>query len=130
MAAQSIRSNGPTEALLGVFGSQGPDLTDAMLPYLKSDDPVLLRGAIAGLSRPPVDQKVENGLLAAAEHVAIAADRQTVTNYAATLGTIQGDRARNILWSFVERGIALDQSLIALAWHKDPRDLGRLGALL
>jgi hypothetical protein len=33
-------------------------------------------------------------------------------------------------WSFVERGVGREQSLIVITWRKDVRDLPRLGSLL
>ena len=53
-----------------------------------------------------------------------------VSNLAETLGVVRNERARDILWSFVERGIGWAQSLIVITWRKDVRDLPRLGLLL
>jgi hypothetical protein len=73
---------------------------------------------------------VEADFLAAAEHVIHAADEQTVTNYAAALGSVRDPRAGTLLWDFVARGAARGQALIAICWRKDARDLPRLGKVL
>ncbi len=111
-----------------------PEMLPLVLPYLKSDNPVLLRGAVIGASRflyaHPAESEAGAALIAAAEHVIRAADAQTVVDYAAALGSVRDERAGNLLWDLVRRKIARGQALIALCWRKDPRDLPRLGALL
>jgi hypothetical protein len=138
--AELVRTKGPTDALVNLIRSPKPDLTDSMLPYLASDDPVLLRGAILGVSRVVSDpqqtlpaesrSRVENALLRAVEHVVRIADVQTLTDFAAALGSVHDARAHDVLWNLFERNVAADQSLIAISWHKDLRDLPRFGALL
>jgi hypothetical protein len=113
---------------------------DAVLPYLASDNPILLRGAIRGVSAwisdprqtltADVRARAENRLLGSVEHVVRVGDEQTRTEFAAALGSVRDDRARDVLWSLATRGVARQQSLIAIAWHKDPRDLARLGAMI
>jgi hypothetical protein len=111
-----------------------------MLPYLQSDNPVLLRGALLGLGwllrtdtdRKPggVETRAESAILAATEHVVKTGDPEMVSKLAVTLGVVRNDRARDMLWSFVERGVSREQSLIVITWRKDVRDLPRLGLLL
>jgi hypothetical protein len=139
-AAQLVRTKGPTDVLVNLIRSPTLELTDSMLPYLASDDPILLRGAILGVSRALSDPqqplqgeaktRAENALLRTVEQVVKVADLQTQTDFAAALGSVHATRARDVLWSLFERKIAAEQSLIAITWHKDPRDLPRLGALL
>ncbi len=138
--AELVRTKGPTDVLVNLIRSPKPGLMDSMLPYLASDDPVLLRGAILGVSRAISDPKetlpaesrsrAENALLRAVEHVVRIADAQTLTDFAAALGSVHDARARDILWNLFERNVAAEQSLIAITWHKDLRDLPRLGALM
>ena len=101
-----------------------PEMLSLVLPDLKSADPMLLRGAVTGVSRwiyaHPAQAAVEAEFLAAAEHVIHVADEQTVTNYAAALGSVRDPRAGTLLWDFVARGVARGQSLIAICWRKDP----------
>ncbi len=139
-AAALVRTKGPTDVLMNVIGTRGPDLVDAILPYLMSDDPVLLRGAIVGVSRsisdpqkglePNVRARAEDRLIAATEHILQKGDERTLMEFSVALGSVRDDRAREVLWNMVERGIASGQSLIAISWHKDVRDLPRLGAML
>ena len=107
---------------------------------LQSDNPVLLRGALLGLGwllrtdtdRKPggVETRAESAILAATEHVVKIGGPEMVSNLAVTLSVVRNDRARDILWSLVERGVGREQSLIVIAWRKDVRDLPRLGSLL
>ncbi len=138
--AELVRSKGPTDVLVNLIRSPKPDLTDAMLPYLASDDPIFLRGAVRGVSGAVSDpqqalpaearSRAENALLRSVEHVVRIADVQTLTDFAAALGSVHDTRARDVLWNLFERNVAAEQSLIAITWHKDLRDLPRLGALL
>jgi hypothetical protein len=139
-AAGLIRAKGPTDVLVNLAGLRGVELMDAILPYLASDNPVILRGAIRGVSgwisdprqALPADvrARAESRLLGSVEHVVRVGDEQMRTELAAALGSVRGDLARDVLWSLANRGIARQQALIAIAWHKDPRDLARLGAMI
>jgi hypothetical protein len=138
--AELIRTNGPTDALVGLLHLPTAQLTDAMLPYLASGDRILLDGAIQGVTRALSDPqralqgeprvRAENALLGGVEHILRTGDRQTLNNLAVALGSVHDDRARDVLWNFYERKVAAEQSLIAITWRKDLRDLPRLGALL
>jgi hypothetical protein len=138
-AAALIRTKGPTDVLMNVIGTRGPDLVGAILPYLNSDDLVLLRGAIVGVRSisdpqqplsPDIRARAEDRLIAATEHILRTGDQRTLMEFSVALGSVRDDRARDVLWDLVGRGIASGQSLIAITWHKDVRDLPRLGALL
>ncbi len=137
----AIRTRGPSDVVMGRYSTRpAPELIDPMLPYLQSEDPVLLRGALLGLGwllrtdtdRKPggVETRAESAILAATEHVLKIGNPEMVSNLAVTLSVVRNDRARDILWSFVERGVGREQSLIVIAWRKDVRDLPRLGSLL
>jgi hypothetical protein len=76
---------------------------------------------------PAVRGRAEVALIGAADHVLQTADPQTVTDYAAALGSAADRRASDILWNLVDRKI--EQATIALCWRKDPSDLPRLSNL-
>jgi hypothetical protein len=138
--AELIRTKGPSDAVVYFAAHLPPDLMDPMLPYLRSDDPVLLRGSILGITRllarernflpAGAEARAETALLGAMEHVVRIGGQETVNDFAVALGALHGEPSRDALWDFVERRVALGQSLIAITWHKDPRDLPRLGALM
>jgi hypothetical protein len=56
-------------------------------------------------------------------------NREIANTYAAALGSMKDDRAGKILWSFVERDIAHEEAIIALAWLHSPADLPKLAPL-
>jgi hypothetical protein len=139
--AEAIRTRGRSDVMMRRFSTRpAPDLIDPMLPYLQSNNPVLLRGALLGLGwllrtdtdRKPggVETRAEPAILAATEHVVKIGGPEMVLNLAMTLSVVRDDPARDILWSLVERGVGREQSLIVIAWRKDVRDLPRLGSLL
>jgi hypothetical protein len=131
---RELSSRGPSDMTVEGTLQRHPGMLALVLPYLKSDDPALLRGALTGVARwvyaHPADAQAETALIAAAEHVIAAGDEQTVINYAAALGTVRDPRAGTLLWNLVQRNVAREQALIAISWRKDPRDLPRLAALL
>jgi len=53
--------------------------------------------------------------------------RSITSNLAVTLGAVRDERARDVLWSFVEGGMACGQSLIVIAWRGDPVKLKQAG---
>jgi hypothetical protein len=117
-----------------------PGAVDFILPYLRSDNPVLLRGAITGVTRllfadPPLlsagaRARAEGALISAAENVLHTGDSQTGNDYACALGAAHDPRARDLLWGFVNRNVLTEQSLIVITWFKNPADLPRLATLL
>lgn len=117
-----------------------PGAVDFILPHLRSDNPVLVRGAITGVTRllfaePPLlsaeaRARAEGALISAAGNVLRAGDPQTGNNYASALGGVHDPRARKLLWDFVNRNVLTEQSLIAITWFKIAADLPRIAALL
>jgi hypothetical protein len=120
--------------------SAAPELAEAMFRHLRSDNPVIVRGAVTAASRVVSNHQqlfsnaakagAEDALLAAAEHVIRAGDGQTINNFAAALGAMRDERSHQILWDFVRRRVAYEQALIAIPWRKDLEDLPRLAAIL
>jgi hypothetical protein len=110
-----------------------PELLARAAAYLRSEDRVLMRGAVIAASRLQWKHSVpamEHALLDAAEHVVRVADPQTLIDYVSTLGGVKDDRASTLLWDFVSRHVSAGQALIAITWRKNPADLPRLSALL
>ena len=136
---QLLHTRGPSDVVVErTFRT--PGTVDFILPYLRSDDQVLMRGAITGVTRlvfadPPLlsaeaRARVEDALVSAAESVLRAGDPQTGNNYASALGGVHDPRAHDLLRDFVNRNILTEQSLIAVTWFKDPADLPRFAVLL
>jgi hypothetical protein len=137
--ADLLRTRGPSDVVVEQT-FRTPGAVDFILPRLRSDNPVLLRGAVTGVTRllfadPPVlaaaqRTRAETAIIAAAENVLRAGDPQTLNNYAGALGGVHDPRAHDLLWDFVNRNIAAGQSLTAISWLKNPADLPRFAGLL
>ena len=123
-----VQSRGPSDVLIDRVANAHPEILTSLAPYLLSDDPVLLRGAVLAVRRhsPALDAAA----VGAAEHILRIADPQTANDFVAALGGSTDPRAAELLWSFVARHIHEEQAAIALTWRKDPRDLPRLAPLL
>jgi hypothetical protein len=135
-----VRTRGPSDMFVDQTLSTAPELAEAMFSRLSSDDPVIVRGAVTAASRVVSNQRrlfsdavkarAEDALITAVEHVISVGDSQTITNFAAALGAMRDERSHEILWGFVRRRVAFEQSLIAITWRKDPKDLPGLVAIL
>jgi len=137
--ADLLHTRGPSDVVVErTFRT--PGAVDFILPYLRSENPVLVRGAITGVTRlvfadPPLlsaeaRARAEDALISAADHVLRVADPQTANNYASALGGVHDPRARDLLWDFVNRNVLTEQSLTAITWFKNPADLPRIATLL
>ena len=132
---KTAQTKGLSDVIAEFLSGDGQALVDIAIPYLKSDSPVLLRGAVTAIYRAADSlsskdrARADAAMMANSEHIVNRADDQTKNDYAAALGTFQEDHARSILWSFVDRKIARGQSLIALTWRHSPADLPRLAGL-
>jgi hypothetical protein len=134
------RNRGPSDVFVNLTLSAAPEMAGVMFRHLGSDNPIILCGAVTAASRVVSDHQqlfsnavkasAEDALLAAAEHIVRVGDGQAICNFAATLGAMRDERSRQILWDFVQRRVAYEQSLIAISWHKDLKDLPRLAAIL
>jgi hypothetical protein len=134
-----LRKRGPSDVLVEQ-AFRSPGAVDFLLPHLRSQNPVLLRGAIIGVTRllsadPPLlsaqaRSGAEAALISASEDALRIGDAQTTNDYASALGGVHDPRARDLLWNFVERDVQTEQSLIAITWLKNPGDLPRLASLL
>ena len=137
--ADLLHTRGPSDVVVErTFRT--PGAMNFILPYLRSENPVLVRGAITGVTRlvfadPPLlsaedRARAEDALVSAADHVLRVGDPQTANNYASALGGVHDPRARDLLWDFVNRNVLTEQSLTAITWFKNPADLPRLATLL
>ena len=144
--AALIRTKGPTDVIVNLIGTRRPDLVEVYLPYLASDDPVLLKGAIVGLSRllsdpqqPLVSNiraRAEDRLIASTEHILRTRDQKTLMEFSVALGSVRDDRAREVLWRLAGRGdsvsgqahgycLAQKSSRSGAAWRDAYRGPGR-----
>jgi hypothetical protein len=134
------RDKGVSDVVVDRTLSAAPELAEAMFRHLSSDNPVIVRGAVTAVSRVVSNHqqlfsnaakaRAEDALVAAAEHVIRVGDSQTITDFAAALGAMRDERSHQILWDFVRRRVAYQQSLIAITWRKDLKDLPGLVAIL
>ena len=139
-----IRAQGPSEdsARLLSFSKEMITVAEAeaavqvALPYLKSDSAISLKGAIDMVGwialaensqiSGALKKRAADALIDAEGQVVGLGNREIANTYAAVLGSMKDDRAGKILWSFVERDIAHEQAIIALAWLHSPADLPKL----
>jgi len=139
-----IRAQGPSEdsARLLSFSKEMITIAEAeaavqvALPYLKSDSAISLKGAIDMVGwialaensqiSGALKKRAADALIDAEGQVVGLGNREIANTYAAVLGSMKDDRAGKILWSFVERDIAHEQAIIALAWLHSPADLPKL----
>ena len=126
-------ARGPSDVVVDRAMVRDAALLERAAPWLRSGDPVLLRGAVTAASRLLLKQRsetMEQALLDSADHVVRDGDEQTVIYYVSTLGQVRDDRASRLLWDLVSRRVQTGQALIAITWRKDARDLPRLAAVL
>ncbi len=139
-----ILAQGPSEESAGRLAASKEMITAAeaeaavqvALPYLKSDSAIFLKGAIDMVQwvalgqnsqvSGEVKKRAADALIDAEGQVVAMGNRDIANTYAAALGSMKDDRAGKILWSFVERDIAHEQAIIALAWLHSPADLPKL----
>lgn len=122
-----------------ITAEQTEAAVQAALPYLKSDSAISLKGAIDVVQWSALGEKSQvNGelkkraadaLIDAEAQVVAVGNRDIANTYAEALGSMKDDRAGKILWSFVERDIAHEQAIIALAWLRSPADLPKLAQM-
>ena len=142
----ALRSRGPSEDSARVLSSTREKTTadeeeavQIALPYLKSDNTILLKGAIDTVAWIGLGEKsqisgelktrAEGALIDAVAHVVALGNPEIANVYAGVLGTVKDERAAKILWTFVDRDIARGQAIIALTWLHAPSDLKKLAQL-
>ena len=145
--ADIVEQRGPTDEASSVLAwkrdlspQDANSLARSSIPYLQSDSPVLLRGAIVTISAlsfrpnsplsPTVREEALTTAIDDAEHVMQIADSQTAYDYAALLGRIGNRSAHQILWDMIERRVGLGSALSAIMQAGNLDDLPRLGRVL
>lgn len=145
--AEVVEQRGPTDeasTLLawkpGLSSQDADRLASSSILFLRSDSPVLLRGAVVTLSAlsfrpdsplsPTVREEALTAAIDAAEHIMQTADSQTGYDYASFLGWIGSRNAYQILWNMVERRVGVGSALYAITRAGNLDDLPRLGRVL
>ena len=135
-AVDVMRRRGPNELFLGQMGQSARAL-DALVPYLRSNNTVVLSGAIQGVAQmlpatTPAElrQRAADAFLAASDHVLQIGDGDAVSRYISKLTMLDGNKARPLLWSFVDRGLQTGGALETITRFKNPEDLPRIQAFL
>jgi len=140
-----VRAQGPSSATVDFLlhvpdfaKTRGPELADISIPYLQSNSPVLVNGALRALSGIvlPQDSQVSldlrtrtaDAMIRAAGNI-IQVDPANINEYVSRLGQVQDERAHDLLWDLVNRRVGYEQALIALTWRKSLPDLPKLAKL-
>jgi len=143
---QVTRTRGPSDVAVDFLSfrskltaAQADSIVESAIPYLLSNSPVVLLGAVTAIDRIALAQdspagldvraRAENALMDAAAHIVSAGDAEIVHTYAMALGMVKDQRAGDLLWDLVNRNLARSQAVIALTWRKSPDDLPKLAAL-
>ncbi len=146
-ALEGLRSRGPSDVLAQLLrpqtmASHAAEIVQLVIPALRSSSPVAIRGALAVLNNlllvptwnlpAAARAQAEATLVTGADSIlaATASDLQARINYASILGVVIDPRAKTLLWDFVNRGITPGQSLVAIAWKKNPSDLPKIARYL
>jgi len=129
-----LGAKGPSDSLIGFLTRQprfrdSAEIVEASLPFLESDSPVLMGGAVDALRLASRDNPaIRDALLRSAEHVVSRADSQTGADLAQMLAAGKDPRAHALLRSLLEKGHS--QVASGLLSFGDPADLPGLSALL
>jgi DNA-binding CsgD family transcriptional regulator len=107
-----LRTNGPTDSLVRFLTRQpefraahSAEIVQAALPFLASESPVVLGGAVAALGAAArEDAAVREAVLKSAEHVVSISDTQTGSALASAISAIQDERSHAILRGLLEKG--------------------------
>ncbi len=136
---ETLRVNGPTPVVMERLRSRASEMVPGAIEYFFSDDPVLFQGAIAAArvalaEGTQIDQqlraRVEERLISFASGSLGRADPQSAVDVTSLLGQIHTQRAHEVLWNLADHHMGGDQTLVAIAWHKDPKDLPRITEFL
>jgi hypothetical protein len=141
-----IRAQGPSDATVDFFlhlkefsAPHTAELAELSIPYLQSNSPVLVYGALRALSAivlpadssasPDLRARAGDAMIRAAGHI-IPLDPENTNQFVADLGQLKDERSHDLLWDLVNRHRpGFGQALFALAWRKSPADLPKLAQL-
>jgi hypothetical protein len=141
-----IRAHGPSDATVDFFlhlkdfsAPHAAELAEVSIPYLQSNSPVLVYGALRALAAivlapdsrasPDLRSRAGAAMIRAADHI-LPLDPENTNQFVADLGQLQDERSHDLLWDLVNRhGPGYGQALIALSWRKSLPDLPKLAQL-
>ena len=141
-----IRAQGPSDATVDFFlhlkefsAPHAAELAEVSIPYLQSNSPVLVYGALRALSQitlpldspaaPDLRARAGQAMVRAAGHI-IPIDPENTNQFVADLGQLRDERSHDLLWDLVNRhGLGYGQALSAITWRKSPPDLPKLAQL-
>ncbi len=141
-----IRAQGPSEATVRYFlhlkefsARRAAQLAELSIPYLQSNSPVLVYGALFALSAvvlapnstvsADLRARAGDAMTRAAGHI-IPLDPENTNQFVADLGQLHDERSHKLLWDLVHRhGLGSGQALSALTWRKSLPDLPKLAQL-
>ncbi len=144
-----VRKKGPTEQVIdrllrvdpGLRNARSAEIVKASLPYLASESPALIGGAVDTIRslQPARDEDLSRAMLQAADHVMRTADSQDVVTFVMLLAQKHDEQIHQFLWRYASPDIAFgspgayvpfNQVVGEIARFHDPADLPRLTALL
>jgi hypothetical protein len=141
-----IRAQGPSEASVDFFlylkqfsATHTAELAELSIPYLQSNSPVLVYGALRALSAivlppdsgasPDLRSRTGDAIIRAADHI-LPLDPENTNQFVADLGQLKDEHSHDLLWDLVNRhGPGYGQALIAITWRKSLPDLPKLAQL-
>ena len=131
-----LHAKGPSDAIVQFLMRQPAfraahlvEVAEASLPFLESDSPVVMGGAVAAIRWMPVASPAfVDAMLRSAEQVIPHVASQSAGDLAGMLAASRDPRAHALLRRLLEEGH--EQVVTALASFGDPDDLPKLGAML
>jgi hypothetical protein len=141
-----IKEKGPTELLAyelswekHLFQSQGEQIVDSLIPFLKSNSDLQAGGAVHSLGfmrsydwsgNPGVLVRMDKAVTDATPHIIALNTYEALWPLVLFLGGDKSDHSRDLLWQLSGQDSVMDQALTCLCSIGDLRDLSRLGPLL
>lgn len=138
-----LRERGPTEFLAyfiswskAALEPVGEEIVEAVIPYLMSESPAEVGGALQtlvflrGYQWPPEEDtgaRMQAAVWGAVDHITALDGQEALHPLCLFLGGEKSDRARELLWRLSDHPSVREQALICLTWIGDARDLARLG---
>lgn len=131
-----LHTKGPSDELVQFLirqpeflAAHAAEIEKTSLPFLASDSPVLIDGAIMALRQaPPGNPALLEAMLRSGGKIAVRADVQGRGDLLEMMAATKDERVHTLLRKLVEDGH--DLVIHALASFRDSNDLSRLGAIL